>query len=80
MDDTIFFFKANCEELLSLKLILLVLGHISCIKINLEKNTVVGINEREDVIVDLASLMECRSLMVPYLGLPLRGNLRVDSF
>lgn len=74
MDDTIFFFKANCEELLSLKLILLVLGHISCIKINLEKNTVVGINEREDGIVDLASLMECRSLIGALLRSPFKGK------
>ena len=44
MDDTIFFSRASLEELQSLKLILLVFGRLSRLKINLNKSTLSGIN------------------------------------
>ncbi|RVW50795.1 hypothetical protein CK203_076874 [Vitis vinifera] len=42
-DDTIFFFKASLEHLQNLKIILLVFGQVSGLKINLEKNTISGL-------------------------------------
>ena len=45
-DDTIFFSKASLEHLQNLKIILLVFGQVSGLKINLEKNTISGINTR----------------------------------
>ncbi|RVX00013.1 putative ribonuclease H protein [Vitis vinifera] len=42
-DDTIFFFKASLDHLQNLKLILLVFGQVSGLKINLEKSTISGL-------------------------------------
>ena len=43
-DDTIFFSRASLEELQLLKLILLVFGCLSRLRINLDKSTLFGIN------------------------------------
>lgn len=43
-DDTIFFSSVSEVKLQNLKLILLIFGHISGLKINLDKNTLLGIN------------------------------------
>ena len=59
VDDTIFFFRASLEELLSLKLILLVFRHLSGLRINLNKSTLLGINITQDQIARLASLLDC---------------------
>ena len=58
-DDTIFFSKASFKELYSLKLILLVFGRLSGLRINLNKSTLLGINIRQDQTARLASLLEC---------------------
>ncbi|RVW54308.1 hypothetical protein CK203_068490 [Vitis vinifera] len=42
-DDTIFFSKASLEHLQNLKIILLVFGQVSGLKINLEKSTISGL-------------------------------------
>ncbi|RVW51176.1 Tetratricopeptide repeat protein SKI3 [Vitis vinifera] len=42
-DDTIFFSKTSMEHLQNLKIILLVFGQVSGLKINLEKNTISGL-------------------------------------
>ncbi|RVW93473.1 hypothetical protein CK203_035098 [Vitis vinifera] len=42
-DDTIFFSKASLEHLQNLKIILLVFGQVSRLKINLEKSTISGL-------------------------------------
>ncbi|RVW92960.1 Transposon TX1 uncharacterized 149 kDa protein [Vitis vinifera] len=42
-DDTIFFSKASMEHLQNLKIIILVFGQVSGLKINLEKNTISGL-------------------------------------
>ncbi|RVX05721.1 Transposon TX1 uncharacterized 149 kDa protein [Vitis vinifera] len=42
-DDTIFFSKASMEHLQNLKIILLVFGQVSGLKINLEKSTISGL-------------------------------------
>lgn len=58
-DDTIFFSKASFEELHSLKLILLVFGRLSRLRINLNKSTLSAINISQDQTTRLASLLEC---------------------
>ena len=58
-DDTIFFSKASFKELYSFKLILLVFGRLSGLRINLNKSTLLGINIRQDQTARLASLLEC---------------------
>ena len=57
-DDTIFS-RASLEELLSLKLILLVFGHLLGLRINLNKSTLFGINIIENQIAKLTSLLDC---------------------
>ncbi|RVW83630.1 hypothetical protein CK203_039266 [Vitis vinifera] len=48
-DDTIFFSKASLEHLQNLKIILLVFGQVSSLKINLEKSTISGINTGQEL-------------------------------
>ena len=43
-DDTIFFSSTREEDLLNLKSVLLVFGHISGLKVNLDKSNIYGIN------------------------------------
>ena len=49
-DDTIFFSKASLDLLQNLKIILLVFGQVSGLKINLEKSTISGINTRHCLV------------------------------
>ena len=81
-DDTIFFSWASLEGLQSLKLILLVFGHLSRLRINLNKNTLFGIHISQSQIVRLVSLLDCAVFDWPltYLGFPLGGNLNSISF
>ena len=81
-DDTIFFSKASLEHLRNLKIILLVFGQVSGLKINLEKSTISGINTRQELLSSLASVFYCRVLEWPlsYLGLPLGGNPKTIGF
>ena len=81
-DDTIFFSKASLEHLQNLKIILLVFGQVSRLKINLEKSTISGINTRQKLLSSLASVFYCGVSQWPlsYLGLPLRGNQKTIGF
>ena len=81
-DDTIFFSKASMEHLQNLKIILLVFGQVSGLKINLEKNTISGINTRQELLSSLVSVLDCRVSKWPlsYLGLPLEGNPTIIGF
>ena len=81
-DDTIFFSKASLDLLQNLKIILLVFGQVSGLKINLEKSTISGINTRHELLSSLASVLDCRVLEWPlsYLGLPLGGNPKTIGF
>ena len=81
-DDTIFFSKASLDLLQNLKIILLVFGQVSGLKINLEKSTISGINTRQEMLSSLALVLECRVSEWPlsYLGLPLRGNPKTIGF
>ena len=81
-DDTIFFFKASLDHLQNLKLILLVFGQVSGLKINLEKSTILGINTRQELLPSLALIFYCRVSEWPlsYLGLPLGGNPKTIGF
>ena len=53
-DDTVFFSRASLEELLSLKLILLVFGLLFGLRMNLNKSTLSGINSTLDQTAKLA--------------------------
>ena len=57
-DDTIFFFKASLEHLRNLKIILLVFGQVSGLKINLEKSFIVVINTNQEMVSRLAAFLE----------------------
>ncbi|RVX09326.1 LINE-1 retrotransposable element ORF2 protein [Vitis vinifera] len=81
-DDTIFFSKASLDLLQNLKIILLVFGQVSGLKINLEKSTISGINTRQEMLSSLALVLECRVSEWPlsYLGLSLGGNPKTIGF
>ena len=70
------------DLLQNLKIILLVFGQVSGLKINLEKSTISGINTRQELLSSLASVFYCRVLEWPlsYLGLPLGGNPKTIGF
>ena len=76
-DDTIFFSKASLEHLQNLKIIFLVFGQVSGLKINLEKSTILGINTRQELLSSLALVLDCKESEWPlsYLGLPLGGRI-----
>ena len=57
-----FFFRASLGELQSLKLILLVFGYLSGLRINLNKSTLFVINISQYQIPRMASLLVCRVL------------------
>ena len=59
-DDTIFFSKAFMEDLQDLKLVLLVFGNLSRLKINLDKSTLFGINTHQDLVSMLKLMLECK--------------------
>ena len=84
-NDTTFFSKASLEHLPNgpnLKLILLVFGQLSRLKINLEKSTLFGINISQELLSRLASILDCRVSKWPlsYLGLPLGRNPKTKRF
>ena len=70
------------EHLQNLKIILLVFRQVSGLKINLKKNTISGINTRQELLSSLASVLDCRVSEWPlsYLGLPLGENLQTIGF
>ena len=70
------------EDLQTLKLILLVFGHLQRLGINLKKSTLSDVNISQDQISRLALVLECAISYLPltYLGLPLGGNLRSNMF
>ena len=49
---------------------------MSGLKINLEKSSIVGINTNQEMVSQLASVLDCQETEWPlsYLGLPLGGN------
>lgn len=69
------------EYLQTLRLILLVFGSASGLKINLLESTLSSIKISQDWIM-LALAFECKisSWPLTYLGLPLRGNLKTSVF
>ena len=80
-NDTIFFSKASLEHLQNLKIILLVFGQVSSLKVNLEKSFLLGINTSQEKVTTLASVLNCESEWpLSYLGLPLGGNLKFKVF
>ncbi|RVW63734.1 LINE-1 retrotransposable element ORF2 protein [Vitis vinifera] len=75
-DDTIFFSNTREEDLQTLKSLLLAFGHISGLKVNLDKSNIYGINLDQAHISRLVETLECKASGWPilYLGLPLGGN------
>ena len=51
----------------NLKIILLVFGQVSGLKINLEKSTISGINTRQELLSSLASVLDCRVSRVAFV-------------
>ena len=81
-DDNIFFSNSREEELQTLKSLLLVFGHISRLKVNLNKSSIYGINLDQAHFSRLAVMLDCRASGWPilYLGLPLGGNPKACGF
>ena len=81
-DDTIFSFKLSPKLLQTLKLILLVFGQVSRLKINLQKNTLFDINTSWELLSSLASILDYRMLewSLSYLDLPLGRNPKTICF
>ncbi|RVW87422.1 hypothetical protein CK203_033651 [Vitis vinifera] len=75
-DDTIFFSNTREEDLQTLKSLLLAFGHISGLKVNLDKSNIYGINLDHAHISRLAETLGCKASGWPilYLGLPLGGT------
>ncbi|KAJ9687808.1 hypothetical protein PVL29_013851 [Vitis rotundifolia] len=81
-DDTIFFSSTREEDLLTLKNILPVFGHIYGLKVNLDKSNIYGMNIGQNHLHRLAELLDCKASGWPilYLGLPLGGNPKSGGF
>ena len=60
-DDTIFFSNTREEDLQTLKSLLLAFGHISGLKVNLNKSNIYGINLDQAHISRLAKTLECKA-------------------
>ena len=65
-DDTIFFSSTREEDLLTLKSVLLVFGHISMLKVNLDKSNIYSINLEQNHLSRLAELLDCKASGWPY--------------
>ena len=59
VDDTIFFSKAFLEELQTFKLILFVFGRLLGLRINLNENTLSGINMSQDQTFRMTLMLHC---------------------
>ncbi|RVX23043.1 LINE-1 retrotransposable element ORF2 protein [Vitis vinifera] len=82
VDDTIFFSSSREEDMMTLKNVLLVFGHISGLKVNLDKSNIYGINIEQNHLSRLAEMLDCKASGWPilYLGLPLGGNPKTSGF
>ena len=60
-DDTIFFSNTREEDLQTLKSLLLVVGHISRLKVNLDKSSIYGINLDQVHLSRLAEMLDCKA-------------------
>ncbi|RVW35166.1 putative ribonuclease H protein [Vitis vinifera] len=70
------------EDMMTLKNVLLVFGHISGLKVNLDKSNIYGINIEQNHLSRLAEMLDCKASGWPilYLGLPLGGNPKTSGF
>ena len=66
-NDTIFFSNTCEEELQTLKSLLLVFGHISGLKVNLDKSYLFGINLDQNHLSRLVELLDCKASNWPIL-------------
>ena len=60
-DGTIFFSNTKEEDLQTLKSLLLVFGHISGLKVNLDKSNLFGINLDQNHLSRLVELLDCKA-------------------
>ncbi|RVW89836.1 LINE-1 retrotransposable element ORF2 protein [Vitis vinifera] len=81
-DDTIFFSSTREEDMMTLKSVLLVFGHISGLKVNLDKSNIYDINLEQNHLSRLVEMLDCKASGWPilYLGLPLGGNPKASGF
>ncbi|RVX10571.1 putative ribonuclease H protein [Vitis vinifera] len=70
------------RTMMTLKNVLLVFGHISGLKVNLDKSNIYGINLEQNHLSRLAEMLDCKASGWPilYLGLPLGGNPKTSDF
>ncbi|RVW14640.1 Transposon TX1 uncharacterized 149 kDa protein [Vitis vinifera] len=75
-------FRYSRRGLMTLKSVLLVFGHISGLKVNLDKSNIYGINLEQNHLSRLAEMLDCKASGWPilYLGLPLGGNPKASGF
>ncbi|RVW51280.1 Transposon TX1 uncharacterized 149 kDa protein [Vitis vinifera] len=78
----LFTLVADGGKLQTLKSLLLVFGHISGLKVNLNKSSIYGINLDQAHLSRLAEMLDCKASGWPilYLGLPLGGNPKACGF
>ncbi|RVW38032.1 LINE-1 retrotransposable element ORF2 protein [Vitis vinifera] len=81
-DDTIFFSSSREEDMMTLKNVLLVFGHISGLKVNLDKSNIYGINLEQNHLSRLAEMLDCKASGWPilYLVFLWEGILRRVAF
>ena len=60
-DDTIFFSNTREEDLQTLKSLLLAFGHISGLKVNLDKSNIYVINLDQAHLSSLAETLDCKA-------------------
>lgn len=81
-DDTILFLPHDKANFLRVLSILQVFQLVSGLRLNLGKCGLAGLNIHQEVVDDLAGIVGCEVLNWPlvYLGVPLGGNPRSESF
>ena len=75
-DDTIFFIESEGSSFRNLLIVLSLFCYVSGLKINMGKNTILGMGVDNETVTSLADSLGCEvgTLPTKYLGMPLGGN------
>ncbi|XP_021974909.1 uncharacterized protein LOC110870022 [Helianthus annuus] len=78
-DDVIFLWEWDEENVKNFNRILRCFSLSSGLKINLAKSSVVGVGVKEDEVLNLATILKCKSGRLPfmYLGVPIEENMKM---
>ena len=81
-DDTIFFVESEGSSFRNLLIVLGLFCCISGLKINMGKNTILGMGEDIEIVTSLVDSVGCQVGLWPakYLGMPLGGNSCSGAF